>query len=469
MMPRVRRAAGVLAALAVLAAAGAFGADRQARATSLQASVSTLPNGATLIVSEQRNVPMLLVRVWIDAGSRRDPPGKEGLANLTADLLTEGTETRSATLIGEEIDFIGGTLESSASTDYAEASLRVLSKDLDVGLDLLADVLLRPAFAPAELERRREAVLASIESARDRPSIVADKAFKRALFGSAPYGHPTEGSEEAVARITARDVREFYGQHYRPGSAAVIVVGDLGADEARRRIEKALASWVEGRAPEFRYPAATEAAAEQIRIERPVSQANVVLGHLGLARGNPDFEAVSVMNYILGAGGFSSRLMDSIRTNAGLAYSIASYFTSNRDPGSFQVVLQTKNASVADAVGRARAEIERIRSEPVSEQELEDAKRYLIGSFPLRLDSIPEISAFLAQTWLYGLGVDYAEVYARRVAAVTRDDVLRVARQYLHPDRLIEVIVADLTAGVLPDAPRAAAEKPAPPRASSPE
>jgi zinc protease len=401
----------------------------------------TLPNGAALLVSEQHNLPMVLVRVVLDAGARRDPEGRAGVASLTADLLTEGTATRSAQQIADAVDFIGASLDSDADMDYAVVALQVLRKDLDTGLDLLADVLLHPAFKPEELARRREAALASIRAARDDPTDVAQKAFQRALFGDTPYGHPTEGTEESVARISRADVQDFFRRYYGPARAAVVVVGDLSPGEARERFARVLGSWRGEATAPFVYPPLAEPAARQIRIDRSVTQAAIVMGNLGIARGNPDYEAVAVMDYVLGSGGFSSRLMENIRTQAGLAYSVASFFAARKSPGPFEIVMQTKNASVDDAIARARQEVERIRAAPISDDELQEAKRYLTGSFALRLDSDSKIADFIAQAWFYDLGMDYADIYMRRVNAVSIADVLRVAQAYLHPDRFIEVAV----------------------------
>jgi zinc protease len=421
------------------------------------ATQETLPNGAVLLVSEQRNLPLVLVRVVLDAGSRRDPVGKPGLAHLTADLVTEGTATRSAQQIKDQIDFIGAALGGDAEQDYAMLSLQVLRKDLDVGLDLLADVLLRPALRPDELARRREAVLATLRSQEDDPTTVAQKAFQRALFADTPYGHPVEGTAESVSALTRADVRQFYASHYRPQGAAIVVVGDVSTADARAALQRVLGTWDGASPPPFVYPPFTPPAGKTVRIERPVTQAGIVLGDLGIARDNPDYETIQVMNYILGGGGFSSRLMDNIRTQAGLAYSVASFFAAGKSPGPFEIVMQTKNASVTDAVARARQEVERMRSTPVGADELEEAKRYLTGSYPLRLDSNAKIADFIAQTWFYGLGLDYANVYIARVNAVTREDVSRVARQYLNPERFIEVVV---TAGDAPPAMPPAAHHP---------
>ncbi len=414
-----------------------------------QATQETLPNGAVLLVSEQRNLPLVLIRVVLDAGSRRDPMGKGGLANLTASLVTEGTATRSAQQIKDQIDFIGAALDAGAEQDYAVLSLQVLRKDLDAGLDLLADVLLRPAFHPDELVRQRESVLATLRSQEDDPTTVAQKAFQRTLFGDTPYGHPVDGTTESVATLTRADVQHFYANYFRPAGAAIVVVGDVSADEIRPALMRAFGAWDGTPPPPFVYPPFTPPPAQTIHIDRPVTQAGIVIGDLGVARDNPDYETLQVMNYILGGGGFSSRLMDNIRTQAGLAYSVGSFFAAGKSPGPFEIIMQTKNASVSDATTRARQEVEHIRDAAVTDDELEEAKRYLTGSYPLRLDSNAKIADFIAQTWFYGLGLNYADVYIKRVNAVTGDDVTRVARQYLRPERFIEVVV---TAGATPPA-----------------
>ncbi|HUI27894.1 MAG TPA: pitrilysin family protein [Candidatus Kryptonia bacterium] len=430
-----------IAAAALTVLAGSIAA----RATTVPAAYSRLSNGVTLIVSEQHTLPIVAVQVMIDAGARLDPPRKAGVAALTADLLNEGTAKRSATEISDAIDFIGGALETAADTDSASIALSVLSKDLDTGIDLLSDILMRPAFREEEVARRREAALGSIREAEDQPGTVASKAFQETLFGNGPYGHPAEGTRESVAKLTRADVVDFYHRYYRPGRTIVTVVGDVTAGAIAAQLEKALATWTGGAGEPFQYPAEPPPAKKLVTIDKPLTQANIILGHRGIARDNPDYYAVTVMNYVLGAGGFSSRLLDNIRTQGGLAYSVASVFSVNKSPGSFQVVMQTKNPSAADAIARARAEINRIRREPITDDELSEAKRYLTGSFPLKLDSTRKIAGFLAQVEFYGLGRDYADSYAQRINAITKDDVLRVAQQYLKPEDLILVVVGKLS------------------------
>jgi zinc protease len=216
-------------------------------------------------------------------------------------------------------------------------------------------------------------------------------------------------------------------------------------------IEKQLGTWKSGSSEAKTPPVSPAPAPEVIRIDRELTQANLVWGHEGTTRDNPDWYAIQVMNYILGGGGFSSRMMNSIRIEAGLAYSVFSYFVPGKLPGSFQVVLQTKSASTGEALRRLREEVERVREQPVGDEELASAKRYLTGSFPLRFDSDAEMVSFYSQVEFYGLGLDYPQRYDGLINSVTKDDVLRVAKKYLHPDDALVVIVGKQSDIKLPE------------------
>lgn len=400
-----------------------------------------LSNGVRVQVSEQHAVPAVIASVMIDAGARRDPEGKEGLANLVADLLTEGTAARTAEQISETMDFIGARFGSGAEMDFAAITLTVLRKDLDLGMDVLVDSLLRPSFPAKEIDRRRESILAGIKAEEDEPGKVAAKAFNRALFGTGPYGHPVAGWPDSVRRLDREAVLDFYRTWYRPGRTIITVVGDVEAAAVVAGLERRVRDWSGGAGEPFVSPALAPIAARTVVIDKPTSQANIVLGHRGVARSDPDFYPLTVMNYILGGGAFSSRLFSSIRTQAGLAYSVGSFFTATKDPGSFQVVMQTKNPSAPEAIQKARQEIDRMRAQPVSEQELKEAKQYLTGSFPLRFDSNAEIAGLLGQVAFLDLGDDYFDAYVRKIDAVTAADVQRVAETYLRPEELIQVVV----------------------------
>jgi zinc protease len=404
---------------------------------------TVLNNGLVLLTSEQRALPMVSIELLIDAGSRHEPADQAGMANLTSKLLTYGTQKRSATQISETLDFMGASLATGASEDIATVSMTILKKDLATGLELLAEILTQSNFPQAEIDRQKQAVIASIRAREEDPGAVAAIAFAAALFPKSPYGRPVEGTEASVKNLQQKSLQEFFTRHYRPNRTIIAVVGDVAEQEIAQSLSKALTSWNKG-TPGARPAAPAEIGKPQTaRVSKDLTQANIVLGHDGVVRGNPDYYAIQVMNYILGGGGFSSRAMDSIRNERGLAYSVYSYFGAEKSHGTFQFVMQTKNETALEAIRIAKEEMRRMREQPVSDQELRDAKDYLIGSFPLRFDTNRKVAGFLAQVEYYELGLDYPERYADLIRKVTREDVLRVAKQYLRPDELITVIVAN--------------------------
>jgi zinc protease len=409
-----------------------------------------LPNGITLLHAEKTGLPIVTVVIAIKAGSVAEPAEKPGLANLTADLLNEGTKTRSSKEISDAIEFVGGSLATSGGADYITVSLSVLKKDIGLGFDLMSDIILNPAFSNDEIQRRKTAIKNSIIQQKEEPGIIASKTFAEAVFGKNPYGRPVEGTEESLDRISREDIAAFYKENYLPDKAIMTVVGDISKSELKSLLDRYFMNWQGRGGKEISLPVPVLGNKPQvIKIQKKLAQANIILGHLGIQRDNPDYYAASVMNYILGGGGFASRLMDNIRDNKGLAYDVHSSFSADKYAGSFEVELQTKNGSANTAIDEVLKEMERIRTEPVSEKELSDAKSYLTGSFPLRIDSNRKIAGFLTAVEFYGLGLDYVENYRKFIEAVTKDDILRVAKKYLHTGNYILVVVGDLEKAAL--------------------
>jgi zinc protease len=404
---------------------------------------TVLNNGLVLLTSEQRALPMVSIELLIDAGSRHEPAHQAGLANLTSKLLTHGTLKRSATQISETLDFMGANLATGAGEDAATVSMTVLKKDLATGLDLLAEILTQSNFPQSEIDRQRQAVIASIRAREEDPGALAGTAFNAALFPKSPYGRPVEGTEVSVKTIQQKNLQDFFARNYRPNRAIIAVVGDVAEPEIVQALTKTMKGWNKGTAGTQPQPPSEIGKPQTVQVNKDLTQANIVLGHNGVPRGNPDYYAIQVMNYILGGGGFSSRAMDSIRNERGLAYSVYSYFGAEKSHGSFQFVMQTKNETAVEAIRIAKEEMGRMREQPVTDQELNDAKDYLIGSFPLRFDTNRKVAGFLAQVEYYELGLDYPERYPDLIGKVTRDQVLRVAKQYLRPDELVTVIVAN--------------------------
>lgn len=404
---------------------------------------AVLDNGLILLTSEQRALPMVSIELLVDAGARFEPAEQAGLANLTAKLLTYGTRRRSAVEISETLDFIGANLTTGSGKDVASVSMTVLKKDLATGLELLADILTESTFPEPEIERQKQAVIAAIRAREENPDAVAQTRFAAALFPDSSYGRPVEGTEASVRSLDRKQLEAFFAQHYRPNRTIMSVVGDVTEQEIIRALNQTMKGWHKGRARGRLSTPEVIGKPQTVRVHKDLTQSNIVLGHEGVVRSNPDYYAIQVMNYILGGGGFSSRAMDSIRNERGLAYSVYCYFSAEKSHGTFQFVMQTRNETAAEAIRIAREEIRRIRETLVTEQELSDAKNYLVGSFPLRLDTNRKVASFLAQVEYYELGLDYPARYPDLIGTVTREDVQRVAKRYLHPERLITVIVGN--------------------------
>jgi len=405
---------------------------------------TVLSNHLIILQSEDHSLPFITLKLLIDGGSRRDPSGEEGLAYLTAEGLLLGTSAHSLSQINEELDFMGASVNVSSGRDYSMLNLRVLRKDLDKALDLFMEVLTQPAFPDEEIRREKQKTLGALQAEADQPDEVAEKGFRKALFLSSPYAHPVNGTKESIPNITREKIMNFYRTWYHPNNFIISVVGDISAAEVKQKIFTRFEKMQSADMPDLPFTEAFAKGPETIRINKDITQANIIIGNEGISRENPDYYAVSIMNYILGGGGFASRLLGEIRNKRGLAYSVASFFDARKYPGSFQIVLQTKNKSAREAIDIAIRQMKLIRHEPVSDKELEGAKKYLIGSFPMRIDSQAKLSTFLLLAQYYGLGMDYAEKYPSLIQSVTKEDLLRVAKKYLHPENALLVVVGNL-------------------------
>ncbi|MER3447258.1 MAG: hypothetical protein C4291_10615 [Candidatus Dadabacteria bacterium] len=404
-----------------------------------------LGNGITLLVSERPGVPMIVVDVLVKAGSVFEPDQKAGLANLTAGLLTRGTTKRSAMGIAQEIDFMGASLSTSADYDYMEAELVILKRHSNKGLEILADILMNPVFANEEIEKKVREVQGELRKNEEDPRWVVERRFLKSLFENHPYGRAVEGNEEGIKRISRADIVDFHSNYYVPNRTIIAIAGDITLHEAKDLIQKNFGNWhpkhiQENQIPLPQGPKETVS----IKLDRKIAQSNIILGHLGIRRDNPDYYAIQVMNYILGGGGFSSRLVNEIRDKRGLVYNVDSAYVSMKYSGYFRVELQTKNPSATDAIRLVVENIKKIRQNTVSEKELEDAKAHLIESLPLRIETDKEVARNMALLEFYGLGLDYFDKYPVYIKAVGEKDILRVAQEYLRPNRFVIVILADM-------------------------
>ncbi len=425
----------VLAWLALVPAAAA--------ATPPIAHREVLPNGIVLLVAERPAVPIVSVRAYVRAGSVFDPSGSPGLANLTADLLTRGTTRRSGEELDRAIEFVGGSLDADAGRDGTTVGVSVLKKDLDLGLDLLAEVIRTPTFPDAEVARRVTELKAAIRRSMENPESVASRELMQLVYPHHPYGHPVEGTLESVGTLDRERVLDFYRRHFRPDAMIVALVGAVTVSEARQAILARFGNWERPDAPTPAVSAPPPTPSDRTKtIERELTQATVYLGRPAIRQNDPDYFALVVADYVLG-GGSASRLYMKVREEAGLAYSVGSHVAPGRYGATTLISLQTRNSEVTTAVEIVRRQMQRMSTEPVLAQELDLAKSYLIGSFPLRLDTSSKVASFLIGVEDGGLGLDYADTFRREVARVSAEDVRRVSGVYFAPATFASVTVGD--------------------------
>jgi len=404
----------------------------------------TLDNGLKVIVIEQHELPVVAFRLVLKSGSAYDPAGKAGLANLTAGLLRKGTTTKSATQIAEAIDFVGGSLDAGSDRDATFASCRVLNKHFDTGLALLSDIILNPTFKEDEIERLRKQTMAGIRQQKDDPGSVAEEKFRKYVFGDHPYGQPREGTEESITTITRDDIVGFHRKYYVPNNAVLAVVGDVKNSEVIKKIKAKFSPWSRA---EITPPSLVELPSitghQILLVDKPdLTQTYIKVGHFGIDRKSPDYFPVRVMNYILGGGGFASRMMGEVRAKRGLTYDINCNFDSYKLKGAFEVSTYTQNDSTAAAIRAIIDEIKKMQSQGVTDKELAETKSFYSGYFPLQFETPEQIATQILNVEIYDLGADYIQKYVQRINAVTKEDVLRVAQKYLDPDNLKLVVVS---------------------------
>lgn len=414
--------------------------------TNVQAAVTIqrwqTPQGAQVIFVESHEIPMLDVAVDFPAGSAYDPVDKAGLAHLTQGLLDQGAGGLSETDIAHRMADVGAVLGGRFERDRAGVTLRTLSstRERDVALDVMARVIQSPTFSNAVVMREKKRVLAALREMEAQPADVAEKAIYRAMYGKHPYAHPEPGELASVASLTAQALRAFHRQHYTASNAVVAVIGDISRKEAEALALQLTAKLPIGE-PVAALPAPKPTPASDKRIPYPSAQSHVLVGGIGVARNDPDFFTLYVGNYVLGGGGFDSRMLKEIRDKRGYAYSAYSYFLPMAVPGPFLLGLQTKNAQSDDALKVARETLRQFVTDGPSEDELTQAKSNLAGGFPLRIDSNKKILEYLSLIGFYKLPMDYLDTWVAKVNAVDVAAVKQAFARRVNPDQMATVIV----------------------------
>ena len=406
-----------------------------------------LPNGLTLITLEDHRVPVVVASVEVKDPTLREPADKSGVAALVGELLDEGTDRHSGEQIAALIEDAGGDLGFSPSG----GSLKVLTPDADLGLGLLFECVSRPAFPADAVERKRGQLLSAIDDALSQPQTKARLLFQKTVYGDHPYGRSSLGRKEVVEKLTADDLKAFHKAAFAPDQAIAVVVGDIDPAKVAKAVEELTKDWKPSGAkpPEVPAPPRAAAVAQKVVSDPEAAQVHVYVGHLGVTRRDPDYYKLLVLDNVLGTGpGFTDRLSATLRDRQGLAYTVNATIssTAGNQPGTFVGYIGTfpdKFVYVRDGFVR---EVNRIRDEAPSDREVEDAKKYLLGSLPFRFTTLSATAAELLAAERYGLGFDFLEAYRKEVAAVTPADVQAVARKHLDPKGLAVVAVGPIDA-----------------------
>jgi zinc protease len=404
----------------------------------------TLPNGLTVLLLEQHKLPVIAANLYVLRGSEANPAQLPGLASFTADMLDEGTTTRSALKLADDVAQIGATLGAGSSSDTSSVSIAALRRNADAAFDLLADVAQRPAFADAEIERLRNERITTLLQQRDDPRALAARVFNRVVYGPAhPYGYIELGTDASLKAITRADLEQFWKAGYVPGNAALVVSGDITADDLRQLAERHFGKWA-GVATDVQLPGAPVAAGRMvIVVDKPgAPQTALRIGQVGVPRSNPDYVPLEVMNTDLG-GLFSSRINMNLREQHGYTYGAKSYFAYRRGPGPFYVGTSVRADATAPAVREIFNELERMRATTVTEDELRLARDSFARSLPGLFETTADSVGSVGQIYIYGLPLDYYGTLPASIDKVGAADVQRVAQQYLAPERMAVVAVGD--------------------------
>jgi len=407
--------------------------------------VETLANGLTVMVFEDHRLPRFDLGVALRRGAASEAPGEAGLASFLASLMERGAGELDAIGFAETVDGLGATFGVGAGWDSIDATVGGLSRDLDTLFPLLVDLVRRPRLDAGEAEKVRAETLAALERAKDQPGTLAGWEFARTVYGDHRFGLPLTGTPESVAALDAARARAFHEKLFVPANAVLYASGNVDAADLARRAEAAFGDWPAGPVPDpGPHPAEPAPAARRIVIvDRPdLGQAQIVVGHEGIRRADPERVAAALMNIILGGGGFSSRLMTVIREREGLAYGVGSGFHMRRAGGPFTASTATRVPETRRAIDLLLAELEAIGGErPPTADELAHAQTYAAGRFALGLETSAALLASLVDLEIHGLPLDGLDTYRARVAAVTAADAAEQARERIHPERAAIVVV----------------------------
>jgi zinc protease len=409
--------------------------------------VRVLPNGLKVVVVERQSIPLVTLDLAIKTGSEADPPGLPGEAQFVASLLDEGTATRSGQQIAETIDGAGGTLDTGADWDDSYAVINILSGHAAIAFDLLADVVIRPAFRPADVERIRKQTISALEVLRQDPDYLADTFTQKLAFQGTPYGHPAAGIVGSVRKMTARELKEFHARYYKPSDAFLIVAGDIAPSKAFALAQKYFGGWrgrevTAAQEPTF---SVTVPGRKLLLIEDPHAVESVIrIANRGIRRASPDYPALVLINQVLG-GPAEDRLFSDLRSRRGLVYGASSQLLCYRQAGAWEGETSTRTSDTIQALRLMLDQIQNVRRQAISAAEIQNAKNYLVGHTAISFETSQDIAEHLLDVLIYNLPLDYWNQFPQQIRNVTPADIRRSLEHYLDPQEAAIVLVGNLS------------------------
>jgi len=404
----------------------------------------TTQHGAKVLFVENKLLPMVDVRIVFDAASSRDGE-LPGLAKLTNGLLAEGAAGKDAQELAESFESVGAQFGNDSLRDMAYVGVRTLTDEqyMSTAIHTLADVLVRPDFPQDAFERELARMKVAVEARKQSPSDIAEEAFFEAVYAGHPYALPAGGTEQSLETITLQDIKAFYGQHYVSSNAIIVIVGAVDRITAERMVDTLFDGLPAGSKPDPLPPVPDLAQAKTVKIDFPSKQSHIYVGQPGMKRNDEDFFKLYVANHPFGGSGFASRLVETIREDRGLAYSVSSNFSPMRERGPFMMNLQTRADQTDEALLLLQKELDKYVAKGPEKDELEDSISNITGSFPLSLDSNSKVLGFLAMIGFYDLPENYLETYIDNIRKVDRSDIRQVLKNRIDVDKMVTVIIGN--------------------------
>ncbi len=402
-----------------------------------------LSNGLKVLLVDDKALPYITYSLMIKVGAAHDPQNMPGLSSFVAEMINKGTQKLNATQIADQFGSIGAGYEADTDYDFTQINASGLSQYSDELLDVYSGIITGAAFSKDEIKRLKRQVLDAIKKSTEEPGSFSSQAYQEYLYSAHPYSHAVIGRRQGIAPIEQKHVVRHYRQYYRPNNAILSVVGNYSSDIIEK-LEKHFGGWKEKEIPELNFPTLPQIQGLQIRVVDKVDlvQSEIRIGHFGIRRDNPDFQKLRLANTILG-GGFASRLMQEVRVRSGLTYGISSGFDARKDSGPFTISTFTRNDKVGETIKKTLQELERFRSQGATDQEVKDAKAFMIGNFPRAIETAEKLANNLMLLRLYNVSDEYLEDFVDSVEKISTAEINQVIKNYLKPESLKILVYAN--------------------------